>query len=205
MDDRQLRDEVLVTFFAGHDTTAQLLTWCWYLLSQNAEVESRLQAELEQVLAGRTPTAADVPQLVYTRMVLDEALRLYPPVAMFPRDVVKEDEIGGYPVPAGSMVFVGPYMTHRHPEFWQRPLEFYPEHFSPDLVDQRPRYAYYPFSAGPRTCIGNHFALLEATLVLAELAQRLRLRLVPGQNLEPAFVGTLRPHNASLLVTVEAR
>jgi cytochrome P450 len=147
----------------------------------------------------------DVPQLPYTRMVLDEALRLYPPVAMFPRDVVADDTIGGYYVPAKSMVFVGPYMTHRHPEFWEKPLEFYPEHFTPERVERRPRYAYYPFSAGPRTCIGNHFALLEATLVLAELAQRARLRLAPGQTVTPEFVGTLRPPGAKLWMTVERR
>ena len=205
MDDRQLRDEVLVTFFAGHETTAQLLTWCWYLLSQNEEIERRLHDELESVLSGRTPEVDDAPRLVFTRMIIDETLRLYPPVAMFPRDVVADDTIGGYRAPARSMVFVGPYMTHRHPEFWERPLEFYPEHFTPEQVDRRPRYAYYPFSAGPRTCIGNHFALLEATLVLAELAQRVRLRPVPGQNLEPEFVGTLRPPNATLMMTVEAR
>ena len=205
MDDRQLRDEVMVTFFAGHDTSAQLLTWCWYLLAQNEAVEEKLHAELERVLAGRTPTLDDVPQLTYTRMVLDEALRLYPPVAMFPRDVLADDTIDGYAVPAKSMVFVGPYMTHRHPEFWERPLEFYPEHFTPEQVERRPRYAYYPFSAGPRTCIGNHFALLEATLALAELAQRVRLRLAPGQRIEPEFVGTLRPVGARLMMRVEER
>ena len=205
MDDRQLRDEVMVTFFAGHDTSAQLLTWCWYLLAQNEAVEEKLHAELERVLAGRTPTLDDVPQLTYTRMVLDEALRLYPPVAMFPRDVLADDTIDGYAVPAKSMVFVGPYMTHRHPEFWERPLEFYPEHFTPEQVERRPRYAYYPFSAGPRTCIGSHFALLEATLALAELAQRVRLRLAPGQRIEPEFVGTLRPVGARLMMWVEKR
>ena len=103
------------------------------------------------------------------------------------------------------MVFVGPYMTHRHPEFWERPLEFTPEHFAPGQAEKRPHYAYYPFSAGPRTCIGNHFALLEATLVLAELAQRVTLRLLPGQDLEPEFVGTLRPRNARLMMGVTAR
>jgi cytochrome P450 len=138
-------------------------------------------------------------------MILDETLRLYPPVAMFPRDVVNDDTIGGYSIPKGTMVFVGPYMTHRHPEFWERPLEFYPEHFGADQADKRPQYSYYPFSAGPRTCIGNHFALLEATLVLAELAQRLTLRLLPGQNLEPEFVGTLRPSKATLMMSITAR
>ncbi len=205
MDDRQLRDEVLVTFFAGHETTAQLLTWAWLLLSQNPDVEAKLHDELSRVLSGRAPTVEDVPQLVYTRMILDETLRFYPPVAMFPRDVVADDEIDGYAIPKGTMVFLGPYMTHRHPEFWPRPLEFYPEHFAPGEAEKRPRYSYYPFSAGPRTCIGNHFALLEATLVLAELAQRFTPRLVPGQNLEPEFVGTLRPRNATLMMELQPR
>jgi cytochrome P450 len=205
MDNRQLRDEVLVTFFAGHETTAQLLTWAWKLLSENPQVESKLHEELSRVLNGRTPTVEDVPNLTYTRMIVDETLRLYPPVAMFPRDVVNDDEIEGYLIPKGTMVFVGPYMTHRHPEFWDRPLEFHPEHFAPGQAEKRPQYAYYPFSAGPRTCIGNHFALLEATLVLAELAQRLTLRLLPGQNLEPEFVGTLRPSKATLMMSAEER
>jgi cytochrome P450 len=205
MDDRQLRDEVLVTFFAGHETTAQLLTWTWMLLSQNPEAEARLHDELSRVLGGRTPSVDDVSKLVYTRMILDETLRLFPPVAMFPRDVVADDTIGGYHIAAKTMAFVGPYMTHRHPDFWQKPLEFYPEHFAPGEAEKRPKYSYYPFSAGPRTCIGNHFAMFEATLVLAELAQRLTLKLVPNQNLEPEFVGTLRPRNATLMMSISKR
>jgi len=205
MDPRRLRDEVLVTFFAGHETTAQLLTWTWLLLAQHPEVEAKLHDELARALKGHSPFANDIPRLPYTRMVLDEALRLYPPVAFFPRDVVSDDVIGGYAVPKGSLVFLGPYITHRHPDYWERPNEFYPEHFTQPAIDQRPTYAYYPFSAGPRTCLGNHFAMLEATLVLAELAQRFYVRLVPGQNLEPEFVGALRPRNATLLVTLEPR
>ena len=119
MDEKQLRDEVLITFFAGHETTAQLFSWTAYLLDQHPQVESRLHAELEEVLGGRTPTLEDVPRLVYTRQVVDETLRLYSPVAVTARDVIETDEIGGYEIPAGSMVMVAPYLTHRHPEFWE--------------------------------------------------------------------------------------
>ena len=204
MSEQQLRDEVLITFFAGHETTAQLLTWAWYLLARHPEVEERLHEELEQVLAGRTPAATDLPDLVYTRMVIDETLRLYSPVSMVARDAVDDDVVGDCPVPAGSMVTITPYITHRHPEFWERPEAFYPDHFAPEQVEARPRYAYYPFGAGPRICLGKHFALLEATLVLAEIAQHHRLRLVPGQQIGIRWAGTLRP-DRHVLMTVEPR
>ena len=167
MSEKQLRDEVLITFFAGHETTAQLLTWAWYLLSKHPEVEVQFHAELEEILGGRTPQAEDVEGLVYTRMIMDETLRLYSPVAIMARDALEDDEVGGYAVPAGCIVTVSPYMTHRHTEFWEHPLGFYPDHFAAEQVKTRPRYAYYPFGAGPRTCLGKHFALLEGALVLA--------------------------------------
>jgi cytochrome P450 len=204
MDEKQLRDEVLITFFAGHETTAQLLSWTFYLLDQHPEIEARMHTELEEVLGGRIPTLEDVPQLRYTRQVIDEALRLYSPVAVTARDVIQDDELDGYAIPAGSMVMLAPYLTHRHPEFWQTPLDFNPDHFTPEAVQARPRYAYYPFGAGQRICLGMHFALLEAVLVLAELAQRYRLRLLPGQNVEPIFMGTMRPC-ADILVRPEPR
>ncbi|MGD8397897.1 MAG: cytochrome P450 [Anaerolineae bacterium] len=193
MSEQQLRDEVLIIFFAGHETTALLLTWAFALLAQHPEVEGRLHDELAQVLGGRTPTQDDVEALPYTRMVLDEVLRLYSPVAIMARDVVDDDVVGGYRVPGGSMVALLPYATHRHPDFWARPEAFYPEHFRPEAVDARPRYAYYPFGAGPRICIGKYFALQEAVLVLAELAQRFRLCLAPGEAPRTAWAGTLRP------------
>jgi cytochrome P450 len=204
MDEKQLRDEVLITFFAGHETTAQLFSWTAYMLDRHPEVEASLHAELDQVLGGRTPTLDDVPKLIYTRQVIDEVLRLYSPVAVTARDVIAEDSIDGYEIPAGSMVMIAPYLTHRHPEFWETPLDFNPEHFAPEAVKSRPRYAYYPFGAGPRTCLGMHFALLEAVLVLAEVAQRYRLRLLPGQSVEPVFMGTLRP-SADIMMKVEPR
>jgi cytochrome P450 len=204
MGEKQLRDEVLITFFAGHETTAQLLTWAWYLFSQHPEVEKQFHAELEENLGGRSPQADDVEGLSYTRMVMDETLRLYSPVAIMARDALQDDEVGGYAVPAGTIVTLSPYATHRHPEFWQRPLEFYPDHFAPEQVESRPRYAYYPFGAGQRTCLGKHFALLEGALVLAEVGQLFQPRLVPGQEIKPHWSGTLRP-DRDVMMVLEAR
>ncbi|MCA9870425.1 MAG: cytochrome P450 [Caldilineae bacterium] len=204
MDEKQLRDEVLITFFAGHETTAQLLTWTWYLLSKHPHVEEKLHAEVDTVLNGRQPNLDDVKDLVYTRQILDETLRLYSPVAIMARDPLADDEIDGCLIPGGSMVTIMPFITHRHPAFWDNPEGFMPERFEPAEIKKRPRYAYYPFGAGPRICIGQHFALLEATLVLAELAQHYRLKLVPGLWVEPQFMGTLRP-SRDVLMTLEER
>ena len=201
MSDKQLRDEVLITFFAGHETTAQLLTWTWYLLSKYPDVAERLHTELEQVLNGRTPAVEDLPKLVYTRMIIDETLRLYSPVALMARDPLQADEIAGYSIPAGSLVTIAPFITHRHPEFWDNPEAFMPERFEPAEVKKRPRYAYFPFGAGERICLGQHFALLEATLILADVAQRFHFDLAPGLSIEPKFMGTLRP-SLDVLMTV---
>jgi cytochrome P450 len=200
MSEKQLRDEVLITFFAGHETTAQLLTWAWYLFSEHPVVEERFHAELEENLGGRTPRADDVEGLRYTRMIMDETLRLYSPVAIMARDALEDDEVDGYEVPAGSIVTLSPYMTHRHPEFWERPVEFYPNHFAGEQVETRPRYAYFPFGAGPRICLGRHFALLEGALVLAEVGQRYQPRLVPSQEIKPHWSGTLRPDGPVMMV-----
>lgn len=204
MSDQQLRDEMLIIFFAGHETTATLLTWTWVLLAQHPEEEEALHDELQRVLGGRSPTLADLDALPYSRMILDEALRLYPPVAITARDAVEDDEFDGYRIQAGAMVSLNPFLTHRHSEFWERPEAFYPQHFTAERVKARPRYAYFPFGAGPRICLGKHFALLEAILALSEVAQRTRLRLVPGQRIEPIWSGTLRPAG-NLLMTFEAR
>lgn len=200
MSEKQLRDEVLITFFAGHETTAQLLTWAWYLFSLHPGVEERFHAELEAKLGGHPPGADDIEELAYTRRILDETLRLYSPVALMARDALEDDEVDGYRVPAGSIVTLSPYASHRHPEFWERPLEFYPDHFAPVQVEARPRYAYYPFGAGPRICLGKHFALLEGMLVLAEVGQRYRPSLVAGQEIMPHWSGTLRPDGAVMMV-----
>jgi cytochrome P450 len=204
MSEKQLRDEVLITFFAGHETTAQLLTWAWYLLAKHPNVEMQFHAELDRALGGRPPGTDDIETLVYTRMIMEETLRLYSPVASMARDAIDDNEVDGYPVPAGSIVTLTPYITHRHPEFWAQPDGFYPEHFAPEAVQARPRYAYYPFGAGPRVCLGKHFALLEATLILAEVGQRYRLRLASDQPVGVRWSGTLRP-DRDVLMTLESR
>ncbi|MCI0648631.1 MAG: cytochrome P450 [Chloroflexi bacterium] len=193
MGDKQLRDEIMTLLLAGHETTANTLSWTFYLLSQHPEANQKLQAELATVLGGRSPTVDDLPNLTYTQMVVEEALRFYPPAYGIARTVVAEDEIGGYHVPAGSVVMLSPYLTHHHPDFWPDPERFDPERFRPEAVAARPRYAYIPFGGGPRQCIGSHFALTEAQLILATIAQRCRLELVPGHPVEPDPLITLRP------------
>jgi cytochrome P450 len=193
MDDRQLRDEVLTMLLAGHETTATALSWVWALLERHPEAEAKLHAELDGVLGGREPTVEDVPRLPYTRMVVEEAMRLYPPVYVLSRKVKEDDVIGGFRIPAGSAVDVSAWVTHRHPGVWERPDDFLPERFSPEQVASRPRFAYFPFSGGPRQCIGNNFALMEAQLIVATVAQRFRLRSAPGSTLIPEPLMTLRP------------
>jgi cytochrome P450 len=204
MDDRQLHDEVLTMLVAGHETTATALAWVVALLGQHPEVEQKLHAELDAVLAGRDPEMADLPRLPYTRMVIDETLRLYPPVYVLSRKVMEDDEIGGFRIPAGSSVDISPYATHRSPALWERPDSFEPERFAPELVAARHRYAYFPFSGGPRQCIGNTFALVEAQLVLATIARRYRLRPVSDTLPVPEPLITLRPRGG-LPVVLEAR
>jgi cytochrome P450 len=193
MSDRQLRDEVMTIFLAGHETTANALTWTWYLLSQHRDVETQLQGELDRVLDGRMPSYADLRNLPYARMVLDESLRLYAPAWAVGRYAIRDDEVGGFRIPAKAQIVISQYVTHRHPEFWERPDEFDPERFAPERMAGRPRFAYFPFGGGPRMCIGADFALMEAQLVLAAVAQRYRLKLAPGHRVEPDALVTLRP------------
>lgn len=193
MSDKQLRDEALTIFLAGHETTANLLAWTWMLLSQHPAVREQLYQEVDTVLNGRIPTSADLPQLTYTRMVIDETLRLYPPAWLLVRTAVNDDTIDDYHIPAGTGVLVSPYLIHHHPCFWPNPEGFDPQRFAPDDTTTRPRYAYIPFGGGPRLCIGNNFALMEATLIIAMVAQRYELNLVSGQRLEPETAITLRP------------
>ncbi|MCU0513718.1 MAG: cytochrome P450 [Anaerolineae bacterium] len=204
MTDDQLHDEILITFFAGHETTASLLTWTWYLLAQNPAVEARLYDEVTQVLAGRAPTLEDLGRLTYTRMVLEETLRLYPPVPLLARDAAQDDTLAGYPIKAGTLVVTPLFLTQRHPDYWERPEAFYPEHFTPEQVEQRPRYAYLPFGAGQRVCLGIHFARMEAAILLAHLAQHYRLRLAQPFDGRTQFVGVIRPAGP-ILMQVEAR
>jgi cytochrome P450 len=191
MNDRQLRDEVMTLLLAGHETTANALTWMWYLLSQHPDVEARLHAELDEVLGGNLPTVDHLPDLQYTHMMIQEALRLYPPVFGFGRKAIGEDVLGGYYVPANTLIWLSPYVTHRHPDFWEHPEAFDPERFSPEHAANRPHYAHYPFGGGPRLCIGSNLAMMEAQLITATVAQRYRPRLVPGHPVEPQVL--LRP------------
>ena len=162
MDDTQLIDESVTMLVAGHETTATTLSWIWALLHQHPEVEARLHAEVDSVLAGRTPTVEDLARMPYSRMVVDEALRLYPPIYVLSRKVIAEDELCGFRIRGGTSVDISPYATHRLPEFWEEPDQFRPERFTPEQVAKRPRFAYFPFLGGPRQCIGNAFALMEA-------------------------------------------
>lgn len=200
MSDRQLRDEVITMLIAGHETTATTLTWAFGLLAAHPQAAERLYAEVDAVLGGRAPGAADVPALAYTRMVIDETMRLYPPVYILSRKVAADDVVGGYRIPGGSWADISPYVTHRHPEFWPDPERFDPERFTPEQQAARHKYAFIPFSTGPRMCIGNSFALMEATLALATIARRLRLRLPDGRLPAPEPLVTLRPSGGMPMV-----
>ncbi len=204
MSDAQLRDEVMTILLAGHETTANTLSWAWYVLAQNTEAEQKLHAELAEVLGGRTPSLDDLPRLPYTRMVIDETLRLYPPAWGLARQPIADDEIRGYRIPAGTPVFFIQYVTHRHPDFWEQPDLFDPDRWRPERSAGRPSFAYFPFGGGPRLCIGNNFALMEAQLVLATVAQRFRLRLARNFPVEPRPMVTLRPRNG-IWMTLEPR
>lgn len=193
MTDDQLRVEVTTFLLAGQETTSLVLTWTWFLLSQHAAVRRRLEEEVDGALEGRRPEYADLAGLPYTRMVIDEAMRLYPPAWGFSRQALGDDELGGFHLPRGWLAFVVPYVIHRLPAFWEDPEAFDPERFLPERSAARPKFAYLPFGAGPRQCIGNQFALIEAPLVLATLAQHYRLRLAPGHTVEPWPLITLRP------------
>jgi cytochrome P450 len=195
MDETQWRDEVLTLLFAGHETTAAALAWTWALLAQHPHVQARLHQEVVAVLGGRTPTSTDLPNLPYTKRVIEEALRLYPPTWITARTPLEDDEIGGYAIPAGSVVLLSPYVMHRHPRFWEAPTVFDPERFTPARAVGRPRYAYFPFGGGPRQCLGKHFALQEAQLIVAMVAQRYRLQLVPGHPIIPQPLLALRPRD----------
>ncbi len=195
MSARQIRDEVAVIFLAGHETTASALSWAWYLLSQHPEAEAKLHEEVDRVLGGRAPGYDDVPSLTYTRWVFDEALRLYPPVAVFSREAQTADTIRGRQIPSGAMVLVVPWLLHRHKSLWRNPDAFEPERFSPERSEGRPKHAYVPFGAGPRTCLGANFALAEGVIILATVAQRYRLALRPGHVVEPVCRLSLRPRD----------
>jgi cytochrome P450 len=175
--DRQIRDEVVTIFLAGHETTASALTWSWYLLAQHPEAQKRLHAELDEVLGGRPPTPDDLPCLPYASGVFAEALRLYPPAAMVFRRALEDHPVGEYVIPKDSIVILSQYVMHRDPRFYPDPDAFDPGRWTPELRASRPRYCYFPFGGGARVCIGEGFAAMEGVLVLATIAQRWRARL----------------------------
>jgi cytochrome P450 len=190
---KEVRDQVVTIFMAGHETTSQALSWTWYLLSLHPAVEAKLHAELADVLGGRTPRYDDIADLRYARMVIEESMRLYPPAHTTGRQPLAADEILGHRIPAGAEVLIMPWLLHRKPQLWEEPERFDPERFSPERSAERPRFAYIPFGAGPRICIGAAFAMTEAILILATIAQRYRLHLKPGFPVEPQGLITLRP------------
>ena len=193
MSDQQLRGEMMTLFLAGHETTATALTWTWYLLSRHPEVDAKLREELDRVLGGRAPAAIELPKLPYTEMVIREAIRLYPPGPLFAREPVEDVIIGGYKVMAGSIVTVNTYALQRDPRFYADAERYDPERFGPGWEERIPRYAYLPFGGGPRVCIGNGFAMMEARLILATVAQHYKLSLEASAEIEPIQLVTLKP------------
>jgi cytochrome P450 len=194
MSDQQLRDEAMTLFLAGHETTALALAWGGYVLAQHPAVVEKLQAELRLVLDRRTPTAADLPNLPYTEMVVQEVMRLYPPAYAIGRQAIRPCTLGGFAVPAGGTILMSQWVMHRDPRYYEQPERFYPERWADGLAKRLPRYAYFPFGGGPRVCIGNSFALMELPLVLATIAQRFRFSLPPGPPVLPKPLLTLQPN-----------
>jgi cytochrome P450 len=193
MTDQQLRDEAITLFLAGHETTANTLSWTWWLLAQNPVVEAKLHAELRTVLAGRAPSLEDLPKLVYTNHIITESMRLYPPAWGTARTSIEDHEIAGYAVPKGSGISFAQWTVHRDARWYEAPNEFRPERWDGDLLKRNPKFAYFPFGGGPRQCIGNTFALMETALTLATIAQQYRFRLVEGHPVVPLASITLRP------------
>jgi len=200
MTDLQLRDEAITIFLAGHETTANALTWTWYLLSEHPDVEQRLHRELDSILAGRLPTAEDFPRLQYTEMVITEAIRLYPPAWIIGRRALKDYKLGPYIVPAGAIVIMSPYVMHRDPRYFPDPFRFDPDRWTPEARASRPQFSYFPFGGGPRRCIGEGFAMMESIMVLATLAQKWSLRRAPDQPIALQPLITLRPRHGMRMV-----
>jgi cytochrome P450 len=195
MTPKQLRDETMTLFLAGHETTAQTLAWTWYMLAQNPSVEVRLREELRAVLAGKLPEGTDLMRLPYLHAVVNEILRLYPPAYIVARTSIERCQIGGYDFPSGTTFLMSQWVMHRDPRYYDEPDAFRPERWLDGLADRLPAGAYFPFGDGPRRCIGQGFAMLEASLVIATLAQRFQFSLVPGEVVVPEPLVTLRPRN----------
>lgn len=204
MTDAQLRDEAMTLFVAGHETTANALTWTWYLLSQHPAVEARVHAEIDSVLAGGIPIADDVAKLRYTEMVFAESMRLYPPAWTLGRRVLSDYPVGEYVLPAGSIVLMSPWVTHHDARYFPEPFKFDPERWTPEARESRPKFSYFPFGGGPRVCIGEQFAWMEGVLLIAAIAQGWKMRLAADQIVEPKPMITLRPRYGMRMV-VEKR
>jgi cytochrome P450 len=200
MTDQQVRDEALTLFGAGHETTAVTMSWTWFLLAQYPQIEARLHAELDEVLGGRAPTFDDLPRLRYTEMIIKEALRLYPPAFGVSREPIVDTKIGDYDIPKSSVVFINIFGVQRDPNIFPEPERFDPERFSSENEKRIPKYAYIPFGGGPRICIGNAFAMMEAKLLLATLAQHWRFTPVAGHIVKPVRAFTLRPQGGLKMI-----
>lgn len=192
-DDRSLRDQLLTVFFAGHETTATSLSWLHYLLHEHPHAREKLRAEVDRVLGKRTPTSADLDALTYTEQVINETLRLYSPIHSISRVALSADTLGGYHIPAGATIYVSLYATHRLARLWPEPHRFDPDRFTPGNIERRPRFAFIPFAAGHRNCIGGTTAMAELKLAVAMIAQRYELSLAPGQRVEGAAGTTMHP------------
>jgi cytochrome P450 len=203
LSDEQVRDEVLTLFLAGHETTANALTWGWYLLSQNPDAAERMHREIEQVLGGRTPSLEDLPKLPYTSGVFSETLRLYPPAWAIGRRALEDIELGGFLIPARCVILMSPYVTHRDPRWFSEPDAFRPERWLSEDAS-RPKFAYFPFGGGARVCIGERFAGMEGVLLLAAIAQKWSFALQPGHKVQPQAQITLRP-KFGMKMTARAR
>jgi cytochrome P450 len=203
MDDKQLRDEVVTFLVAGHETTAVALSWACHLLSRHPEIEQRLHEQIDAAIGSKPPALAELNALPYARMVLEESMRLYPPVWATIREARAEDQVGGFRVPAAATVTVSPWITHRHPRLWEDPERFDPERFTPERSAARPDFAYFPFGGGPRGCVGRQFAMIEGQILLTMIAQRFRLHGVAGDVI-PDPILTLRPRNG-LAMRLEPR
>ena len=177
MTDEEIINEVMTLIIAGHETSATTLNWAWYLLSQNAVAESRLHEEIDRVVAGDIPSFVEVAQLQYTRQIIEETLRLYPPVWLYSRTALADDRVAGYDIPAGTNIFFTPYYLHRHPQYWHEPENFRPERFAPQELKKRHKFAFIPFSAGPRRCIGDYFSIVEMQIHLGTMAKIFRLQM----------------------------
>src|SRR5262245_7963816 len=199
MTDQQLRDEAMTLFLAGHDTTALTLSWLWYALANHPEVDAKLSAELRAVLGDRPPTVEDLPHLPYADRVVREGMRLYPPAYAIGREALADGELGGFQVRRGQTLLLAQWVTHRDPRFWDDPEKFEPERWEPERAAKVPKYAYFPFGGGPRVCIGNNFAMIEAALLLAEIARRFRFERVEKEPVRPRPSLTLRPERGILM------